>query len=157
MHWAMSWKSSINLLNLTQNFLYWYYLISVWYGCNVKEIIWILWQIWHVALILLLSWKKYWVVIGTYIYVCHIHNPVFSFWKEIQNHLGGSYAYWTASSWYLNKGWPTRWHLLYYILLNMFQTFSGSAYTWIPHHQQTIPLHNTSTPQVSLHNTTSTR
>ena len=27
-----------------------------------------------------------------------------------------------ASSWYLNNGWPTRWHLLYYILLNMFQT-----------------------------------
>ena len=27
-----------------------------------------------------------------------------------------------ASSWYLNKGLPTRWHLLYYILLNMFQT-----------------------------------
>ena len=27
-----------------------------------------------------------------------------------------------ASSWYLNKGWPTRWHLLYYILLNVFQT-----------------------------------
>jgi len=23
---------------------------------------------------------------------------------------------------YLNKGWPPRWHLLYYILLNMFQT-----------------------------------
>jgi len=23
---------------------------------------------------------------------------------------------------YLNKGWPTRWHLLYYILFNMFQT-----------------------------------
>ena len=22
----------------------------------------------------------------------------------------------------LNKGWPTRWHLLYYVLLNMFQT-----------------------------------
>ena len=22
----------------------------------------------------------------------------------------------------MNKGWPTRWHLLYYILLNMFQT-----------------------------------
>jgi len=22
----------------------------------------------------------------------------------------------------LNKGWPTRWHLLYYLLLNMFQT-----------------------------------
>jgi len=89
-----------------------------------------------------------------------------------------------ASSWYLNKGWPTGWHLLYYILLNMFQTLirrsSGaseyllccagwleacwcyvaglsSAYTRIPHHQQTIPLHNTSTPQVSLHNTTSTR
>ena len=36
-----------------------------------------------------------------------------------------------ASSWYLNKGWPTRWHLLYYILLNMFQTlirpFSGAS------------------------------
>jgi len=29
---------------------------------------------------------------------------------------------------------------------------SGSACTWIPHHQQTIPLHNTNTPQVSLHN-----
>ena len=29
---------------------------------------------------------------------------------------------------------------------------SGSAYTRIPHHQQTIPLHNTNTPQVSLHN-----
>ena len=27
-----------------------------------------------------------------------------------------------ASPWYLNKGWPTRWHLLYYLLLNMFQT-----------------------------------
>jgi len=27
-----------------------------------------------------------------------------------------------ASSWYLNKGWPTWWHLLYYLLLNMFQT-----------------------------------
>ena len=26
-----------------------------------------------------------------------------------------------ASSWYLNKGWPTWWHLLYYILLNMFR------------------------------------
>jgi len=23
---------------------------------------------------------------------------------------------------YLNNGWPTRWHLLYYLLLNMFQT-----------------------------------
>jgi len=76
----------------------------------------------------------------------------------------------------LNKGWPTRWHLLYYLLLNMFQTLirpssgacdyllccvgwttSGSAYTRMPHHQQTIPLHNTSTPQVSLHNTTSSR
>jgi len=100
-----------------------------------------------------------------------------------------------ASSWYLNKGWPTRWHLVYYILLNMFQTLirpsSGAseyllccvgwleacwcyvaglavsdvvsecrretAYTRIPHHQQPIPLHNISTPQVSLHNTTSTR
>jgi len=27
-----------------------------------------------------------------------------------------------ALSWYLNKGWPTRWHLLHYLLLNMFQT-----------------------------------
>ena len=24
--------------------------------------------------------------------------------------------------WHLNKDWPTRWHLLYYLLLNMFQT-----------------------------------
>ena len=36
-----------------------------------------------------------------------------------------------TSSWYLNKGRPTRWHLLYYLLLNMFQTFirtsSGSC------------------------------
>ena len=99
-----------------------------------------------------------------------------------------------ASSWYLNKGRPTRWHLLYYLLLNMFQTLirpftgacdyllrcvgwleacwcyvaglsvgdvvsecSASAYTQITHHQQTIPLHNTSTPQVSLHNATSSR
>ena len=44
------------------------------------------------------------------------------FWKRIQT------FYWVlcvlnrASSWYLNNGWPTRWHLLYYILLNMFQT-----------------------------------
>ena len=29
---------------------------------------------------------------------------------------------------------------------------SGSACTQIPHHQQTIPLHKTSTPQVSLRN-----
>jgi len=79
-----------------------------------------------------------------------------------------------ASSWYLHKGWPTGWHLLYYILLNMFQTlirpssgaseyllccvgWLGSAYTRIPHRQQTIPVHNINTPQVSLHNTTSTR
>ena len=97
-----------------------------------------------------------------------------------------------ASSWYLNNGWPTRWHLLYYILLNMFQMLirpssgaseylccvgrleacwchvagvsvgdviseCGSAYTRTSQHQQTIPLHNTSTPQVGLHNTTSTR
>jgi len=72
-----------------------------------------------------------------------------------------------ASSWYLNRGWPTRWHLLYYLLLNMFQTLirpsSGACSyllrcvgcTRIPHHQQTIPLHNTSTPQVGLHNATS--
>ena len=33
----------------------------------------------------------------------------------------------------------------------------SDTYIRIPHHQQTIPLHNTSTPQVSLHNTTSTR
>jgi len=32
-----------------------------------------------------------------------------------------------------------------------------SACTRIPHHQQTIPLHNTSTPQVSLHNAPSSR
>ena len=99
-----------------------------------------------------------------------------------------------ASSWYLNKVWPTRWHLLYYILLNMFQTLirpsSGASeyllccvgwfeacwcyvaglsvgdvvsewrlnhYTRIPHHQQTIPLHNTSTPQISLNNATNSR
>jgi len=29
---------------------------------------------------------------------------------------------------------------------------SGSACTRIPHHQQPIPLHNTNTPQISLHN-----
>jgi len=34
---------------------------------------------------------------------------------------------------------------------------SGSACTRIPHHQQTIPLHNTSTPQDSLHNATNSR
>jgi len=34
---------------------------------------------------------------------------------------------------------------------------SGSAYTRIPHHQQTIPLRSIGTPQVSLHNITSTR
>jgi len=109
-----------------------------------------------------------------------------------------------ASSWYLNKGRPTGWHLLYYVnlLLNMFQmlihpssgasdyllrccvgwlaacwcyvaglsvgnvvsecsvgwtTTSGSAYTRIRHYQQTIPLHNTSMPQVSLHNATNSR
>jgi len=103
-----------------------------------------------------------------------------------------TYAYWTVHHldiW--KKVWPTRWHLLYYILLNMFQTLirpsSGAwdyllccvdwleacwcyvarlsvgdvvsecrlnHYTQIPHHQQTIPLHNTNTPQVSLHNNT---
>ena len=107
----------------------------------------------------------------------------------------------SSCSFFLNKGWPTRWHLLFYLLLNMFQTLirpssgaidyllrcvgwleacwcyvaglsvgdvvsecklnhyssSGSDYTRIPHHQQTIPLHNTSTPQVSLHNATSSR
>jgi len=107
-----------------------------------------------------------------------------------------------ASSLYLNKGWPARWHLLYYLLLNMFQTLirpssgacdylllcvgwleacwcyvaglavgdvvsecrlnhfwftSGSACTRITHHQQKIPLHNTSTPQVSLHKAASSR
>ena len=92
-----------------------------------------------------------------------------------------------ASSWHLNKGWPTRWHLLYYILLNMFQTLirpssRANKYLlccvgWLEacwcyvagfsigdvvsecslNHQQTIPLHSISTPQVNLHDTTSTR
>ena len=63
-----------------------------------------------------------------------------------------------ASSWYLNKGWPTRWHCLYYWVVVQpslgyhITTSSGSACSRIPHHQQTIPLDNTSTPQVSLHN-----
>ena len=78
---------------------------------------------------------------------------------------------------------PTRWHLLYYILLNMFQTLirpssGASEYLlccvgWLEacwcyvaglsvgdlrkKNQQTFPLHNTSTPQVSLHNATSSR
>jgi len=37
--------------------------------------------------------------------------------------IAGSYAYWTVHHldiWI--KVWPTRWHLLYYLLLNMFQT-----------------------------------
>jgi len=42
---------------------------------------------------------------------------------------------WLLVMWYPSKGWT-----------------SGSSYTRIPHHQQPIPLHNTSTPQVSLHN-----
>jgi len=33
----------------------------------------------------------------------------------------------------------------------MVRTTSGSAYTRVPHHKQTIPLHNISTAQVSLH------
>ena len=77
---------------------------------------------------------------------------------------------WHNSNSCLNKGRPTRWHLLYYLLLQPALGYhitnrqsryitparlksaysSGSAYTRIPHHQQTIPLHNTSTPQVSL-------
>jgi len=32
-----------------------------------------------------------------------------------------------ASSWYLNKSRPTRWHSLYYPLLNMFQTIRPSS------------------------------
>ena len=112
---------------------------------------------------------------------------------DLQTYLGFLCVLDRASSSYLNKGWPTRWHLLYCLLIIMFQTLirpssgaseyllccvgwleacwcyvagfsvgdvvsecSGSAYTRI-HHQQTIPLHNTSTHQVSLHNTTSTR
>jgi len=48
---------------------------------------------------------------------------------------------------------PPWWHLLYYVnlLLNHYYS-SGWACTRIPHHQHTIPLHNTNTPQVSLHN-----
>jgi len=93
-----------------------------------------------------------------------------------------------ASSWYLNKGRPTWWHLIYYVnlLLNTFQMLThpsswpcdylvrccvgwleacwcyvtglsvgdvaGPDCSRIPHHQQPIPLRNTNTPQVSLHN-----
>ena len=32
------------------------------------------------------------------------------------------YTMFKIFSTYLNKGWQTRWHLLYYLLLNMFQT-----------------------------------
>jgi len=39
----------------------------------------------------------------------------------------------------------------------VFECRLNHYYTRIPHHQQTIPLHNTRTPQVSLHNTTSSR
>ena len=114
----------------------------------------------------------------------NVHSkPPHAHWKELfqrpKTHYRVLCVLDRASYWYLNKGWPTRWHLLYYILLNMFQTlirpssgaseyllccvgwleacWCGSAYTRIPHRQQTIPVHNISTPQVSLHNTTSTR
>jgi len=102
-----------------------------------------------------------------------------------------------ASSWYLNKGWPTRWHLLYCLLLNMFQTLicpSSGAFDyllrcvgwleallvlcsgivcwwcgirgWTTMVQPTLGYHITNkqsryitpaTPQVSLHNATSSR
>ena len=40
-----------------------------------------------------------------------------------RRHLGKKYSrIWRNPFKCLNKGWPTRWHLLYYILLNMFQT-----------------------------------
>ena len=84
-----------------------------------------------------------------------------------------------ATSWYLNKGWPTTWHLLYYLLLNMFQTLirpSSWASDYLLHCVGWLEacwcyvagfsvgdvvskcrLHNTSTPQVSLHKATSSR
>jgi len=53
-----------------------------------------------------------------------------------------TYAYWTVH------------HLDVWIKVDQ---LDGSAYTQIPHHQQPILPRNTSTPQVSLHNTTRTR
>jgi len=47
--------------------------------------------------------------------------------------------------WYPSVGWTTT-------IVRLNHYCGGSAYTRIPHHQQTIPLHNTNTPQVSLHN-----
>ena len=69
---------------------------------------------------------------------------------------------------HLNKGWPTRWHLLYYLLLNMFQTLirpsSGACdyllrcVGWLEACWCYVAgLSPTSTPQVSLHNATSSR
>ena len=41
---------------------------------------------------------------------------------KIWTELGINSHNWKNKFRYLNKGWPTRWHLLHYILLNMFQT-----------------------------------
>ena len=55
--------------------------------------------------------------------VLHIMNVCFSVrYPACKEHVPILCVLDRASSWYLNKGWPTRWHLLYYILLNMFQT-----------------------------------
>ena len=60
--------------------------------------------------------------------VCDWIHKMFSLHKCRQNRLQLMYVYASSrklgfNSWVsLNKGWPTRWHLLYYILLKMFQT-----------------------------------
>jgi len=57
------------------------------------------------------------------------------------NNIYRSYAYWTVH------------HLDIWIKVDQLDDTCFIC-TRIPHHQQTIPLHNTSTPQVSLHNAT---
>ena len=82
--------------------------------------------------------------------VNNVHSQIYfwpiltksGFWRQILKPSPVSYAYWTVH------------HLDIWIKVDQLDVtcFSGSACTRIPHHQQTIPLHYTNTPQVSLHN-----
>jgi len=60
----------------------------------------------------ILIWRKDWNSIICFMLVITMCLPIHKY----------STTYQSNTTVCLNNGWPTRWHLLYYILLNMFQT-----------------------------------
>ena len=77
--------------------------VSYLVTCEIRNFSWfIVWKMEDSCLIITYKFKNV---------LCKYFPENWRLWREIN--------LWIL---FLNKGWPARWHLLYYLLLNMFQT-----------------------------------